>query len=779
MEPLNILVVEDSPDDAVLLAEELKDSGFAPTWKRVETKSDYVGALNSSIDVIFSDFSLPQFTIKMGLDLLRERGLEIPFIIVSGTMGEEHAVESLKYGATDYVLKHRLERLGTVVRRALREFRERLERKKAEEELRLAHEELSLREQRLNAFFTGATAGLGLLDSNLRFTQVNETMAEINGMSSADHIGKSLAEVVPDLSGILELHCRNVLETARPILDFEIAGKTPRAPGETRYWLSSYFPIFGKSEFPIGVGCIVVEITEQKRAEIARRESELRFRQIAENIHEVFWITEIPSNRILYLSPAYEKIWGRDPNSLIKSPESWSLAIHSNDRERVVEAVQTKLTTGQYDEVYRIYRPDGSIRWIRDRAYLLYNENGSVYRVVGTAEDITEQQQLEAQLRQAQKLEAIGTLAGGIAHDFNNILGAMIGYVELSQFDVPENSPLAHNLKEVLKAGGRARDLIRQILAFSRQQEQQRIPVQLRHVVNEALKLLRAGMPSAIHFESSLSKDTPVVLADATQIHQIVMNLGTNAAHAMRSQTGVLITTLDRLVLESSLTVQGVDLQPGLYAKLSIKDTGHGMDAETLRRIFEPFFTTKPPGEGTGLGLSVVHGIMQSYGGGIDVASAPGEGTQFDLYFPAAPDAQVSAPGETQSPHHGNGERILFVDDEESLARLGQKTLERLGYNVTMALSPSVALSEFKKDPSAYALLVTDLTMPEMSGVDLTRAVLKIRPGLPVILASGFSGGITEANAKEIGICELLPKPLTVANIAEIIQRTLAARSPK
>ena len=286
----------------------------------------------------------------------------------------------------------------------------------------------------------------------------------------------------------------------------------------------------------VGTANIGQDVTERSRAEAALRESEVQFRQVVENIRGVFWMVDTEHNRLLYVSPNYEAVWGRTCASLHANPGNWLESIHPEDRERVRQATITKQTRGDYDETYRITRPDGAVRWIRDRAFPIRDQAGAVHRVVGTAEDITEYRTLEEQFRQAQKMEAIGTLAGGVAHDFNNMLAAINGYAELAQMSLKDNPDVREHLGAVLQAASRATDLVRQILAFSRQHQPQRRPIQLRPVVAESLKLLRATIPSTIEFDTTLATDAPTVLADATQIHQVLMNLGTNAWHAMNDR---------------------------------------------------------------------------------------------------------------------------------------------------------------------------------------------------------------------------------------------------
>lgn len=387
--------------------------------------------------------------------------------------------------------------------------------------------------------------------------------------------------------------------------------------------------------------------------------------------------------------------------------------------------------------------------------------------------EIVERKQIEAHLRETQKMEAIGQLAGGIAHDFNNILGCINGYTELAAMEAGDNPAVNENLEEVIKAGRRAKDLVLQILTFSRQQEQERTPMKLPPVINEALKLLRASLPSTISIRSDISADLPTVIADETQIHQVIMNLATNAAHAMSGRPGELTVKVESMEIDADFVRTHPDLKVGRYVRVSVSDTGSGMDRATVERIFEPFFTTKAPGQGTGLGLSVVHGIIKAHEGAITVYSEPGQGTTFHLYFPAQGDEAAARELKAGAPARGNGERILFVDDEQALAFLGRKMLERVGYRVTPQTSAQEALRLFSAQPNDYDLVITDLTMPNMTGIDLAGELLKIRPDLPIILTTGFGGSITGAKAQALGLRELIMKPTTAHSLAEAVQRAL------
>jgi CheY-like chemotaxis protein len=387
-----------------------------------------------------------------------------------------------------------------------------------------------------------------------------------------------------------------------------------------------------------------------------------------------------------------------------------------------------------------------------------------------------ERARLEDKLRQAQKMEAIGTLAGGIAHDFNNILAGIIGFAELGLHEV--SNPLSADLhfREILKAGQRARDLVRQILAFSRQREQDRKPIEIGDAVKEAMKLLRATIPVSVEFITKIDDKLPTVLADSTQVHQIVTNLVTNAWHAIGNKRGVITVQLQPFLVDEDFAHGNPELRPGRYVRLSIRDNGRGIPPEMLGRIFEPFFTTKGPDEGTGLGLSVVHGIMKSFDGSITVYSAPGEGTTLNLFFPALEFGVSPSLSEEIPETRGHGERILFVDDEAVLTMLGGRFLTRLGYKAVTQTDPRSALAIFKDQD--FDAVITDLTMPHFSGIEFARCLWELRPDTRVLLTTGYSATLDDKRARDLGFSELLLKPYTVHALGDAIQRTLNPAKP-
>ena len=405
----------------------------------------------------------------------------------------------------------------------------------------------------------------------------------------------------------------------------------------------------------------------------------------------------------------------------------------------------------------------------------LLDQEGRVVKVVHYARDLTEKRNLERQLRQAQKMEAIGTLAGGIAHDFNNILAAIIGFSELAMRDLPAGSPAQADLKQVLQAGLRAKELIQQILTFSRRTEQKVRPLLVQPIVKESIKLLRASIPTTIELRQQIAEQCGMVLADPTQIHQVVMNLCTNGYQAMREKGGVLGVTLEPVELGEADVANKIALKPGHYLRFSVSDTGSGIAPEILDRIFEPYFTTKQQGDGTGLGLSMVHGIVQGLGGHVSVYSEPGQGTTFRVYLPVLPPQTdilpVGAVTMVQIPT-GN-ERVLVVDDEEGVVAMEQRILTSLGYTVRGFTDCTEAMAEFLQHSDAYDLVITDMNMPKVSGAELVAAVRSARPEIPIIMCTGFSEIMNEEKARQIGINRLAMKPLTVKELAQAVREVL------
>jgi signal transduction histidine kinase/CheY-like chemotaxis protein len=420
--------------------------------------------------------------------------------------------------------------------------------------------------------------------------------------------------------------------------------------------------------------------------------------------------------------------------------------------------------------VFTIACKDGTQRIVQIIASVL-----STGDYLMTCEDITELRKLENQLRQSQKMEAIGTLAAGIAHDFNNVLTGIIGFTEMVYEDLVSDSPEHKRLGLVLKGAHRGRDLVKQILTFSRQTEQDRKPLALAQTIEEGLKILRPLFPSTIQIMSRSLTNDDMTLADPVQIHQVLMNLCTNAAHAMRDNGGILDINVSKTSLLESDPRPVPEMEPGEYIVLEVRDTGCGMTSETLECMFDPFFTTKKQGEGTGLGLSVVHGILKSHGGHVAVESKPGKGTVFHIYFPKVKEYTVTEDKVVQATT-GKNERILIIDDEDIIVELDKQRLSRLGYEVVATTSSVDALNIFRKEPDAFDLVITDQTMPHLTGMDLAVELLKIRATIPIILCTGHSETVSLERATEAGIRAFLMKPLTKEELAQTIRRVLDAK---
>jgi PAS domain S-box-containing protein len=500
-------------------------------------------------------------------------------------------------------------------------------------------------------------------------------------------------------------------------------------------------------------------------------EERTRLAAAVDQASELIFITDT-EGIIQYVNPSFEKITGytraealgRKP-SLLKSGKHdadfyagmWNAITHG-------AVWDGRIVNRKKDGT--LYEEEATITPIRDHA-------GRIVSYVAVKRDVTREITLKKQLRQAQKMEAIGTLAGGIAHDFNNILAAIIGYTELVRMDVVEGTPLMANINKVLAASYRARDLVAQILAFSRQTEQELKPVSISAIVKEALKLLRASLPATIEIRQRILMEPATILADATQIHQVLMNICTNAGHAMRLTGGMLEVYLGepREEFEPPLPLQ--HLAGDHYLCLAIRDTGHGMPPEVLERIFDPYFTTKKKEEGTGLGLAVVHGIVTSHNGHITVESTPGQGTVFKIFFPFIP-AKVFDQQKTMGAQlPGGKERVLLIDDEVDIVHVNRQMLERLGYSVSAYSDSREAVAAFESAPDAVDLLITDMTMPGLTGDQVVRSVHARRPDLPIIMCTGFSEIITAEKAQALGVRKLMMKPLLVGDLAQTIRELL------
>jgi len=507
---------------------------------------------------------------------------------------------------------------------------------------------------------------------------------------------------------------------------------------------------------------------QEAASQAERKSAEEKYRILVENSNDSIFIAQ--DGVVKFPNRKTEELTGYSAEELARMP--FINFIHPDDRESVMDKHKRRLRGERSASTYSftIIHKSGFKRTTQVNTVLIQWEERPA--TLNFIRDITKQTELESRLRQAQKMEAIGTLAGGIAHDFNNILFPLMGYAEMLKLDLPVGSPLHGHVDEILHAALRSKELVKQILTFSRKGDQDIKPIKLQPTVNEALKLLRSSIPTTIDIQQNIDPDCGVVVADPTQIHQIIMNLTTNAYHAVEETGGMLKVNLKQVRLESDQSVF-LELTPGEYVRLTVADTGIGIEKDVMDKIFDPYFTTKETGKGTGLGLSVVLGIVKNCNGDIRINSEPGKGTEIQVYLPIMDRKVDDIKTDRSEPVRGGTEKILLVDDEETILRMEQQMLERLGYRITTRTGSVDALEAFKANPDSFDLIITDMTMPNMTGVQLAGEIKRIRPDIPVILCTGFSYQINDEKSKALGIQGFIMKPVIMKEIAAKIRMVL------
>lgn len=640
-----------------------------------------------------------------------------------------------------------------------------------------AEEALAEAERRYRSLFENAVEGIYRSTPAGRFIDVNPAMARMFGYPSP---GEMIADV-EDMGTQLFVYPEERMVLNKQVDDggsvnyFEFMA---HRKDRTEFWVSVNMRAvrndLGGNLYYEGT---CEDITWRKMAEDALRESEERFRSTFEQA--AVGISHLsPDGRFLRINRRFCDIVGCGGKEILYC--SFRDIAFPDDLGKIQECIQQLLSgrVNNIEEEVRCIRQDGTCVWVHLTMSLVWSVTGEPSYFILVVEEITgrkrmeeERNKLERQLRQAQKMEAIGTLAGGIAHDFNNMLMAIMGYAEIAR-DETETEKRGAFLDQIFRAGERAKDLISQILTFSRWREQERHPMEMVPILKEGLKLLRASIPATIDIREELYAESAIISADPTQIQQVIINLCANAAHAMRERGGLLVVGLSHENVEAGMTSPVHGLGAGRYVKLTVTDTGSGIDPAIMERIFDPFFTTKKAGEGTGLGLSVVYGIVRSHGGAIDISSKQGEGTTVKVYFPLVePFVKVKKEETLEIP--GGSERILVVDDEKVLVELEGKMLASLGYRITTQASSMEALELFRARPEEFDVIITDMSMPSMSGVDLAKEILSLRPEIPIILCTGYSETVSVEKAKSVGIRGFLMKPVTRKDLANMVRRVL------
>ena len=773
--PIRALIVEDSEHDALLVVRRLERSGFQPVWKRVSAAESLRAALSvQAWDIVISDHSMPGFGSLQALSVLQESGSDIPFIILSGVISEEEAVAAIRAGAEDYISKDNLSRLIPVVERALRAAQVRRE----HEEIEKVQRE---NQARKNAIVDSALDSIITIDHEGRIFEWNQAAEKTFGYRRAEVLGKEMAQLI--VPPALRDSWRRGLSRYPTAEQNAVLGKRMettalRADGrEFPVELTiTRVPVEGP---PIFTG-FVRDITERKRAEEALRQTEELYRRAITAADAVPYMREYKTESFAFIGEGIQKLTGYPARQM--TPQLWQSLV----QETIMRGEAKGLT---FQDAVRLTRSgkiknwhsdclittrEGRKRWVADSSIEIADDQGQITGSIGILMDITERRQLEEQLRQLQKMESIGQLAAGVAHDFNNILAVIQGHAYLLLGGVVEGKDAEESLKQIGAATKRAAGLTRQLLTFSRKQELQPQNLNLNEVINGMAGMVGRLLGAHIALEFVPTPDLPVIYGDVSMMEQILLNLAVNARDAMPRGGQLTVRTAARTFSETEAQ-RNPEARGGLFACLSVRDTGCGIPPEILLRIFEPFFTTKEAGKGTGLGLATVYGIVKQHQGWIEVESAVGQGTTFNVFLPASSTARISAiGGGSSAAARGRGETILIAEDEPALRRLAARVLRNLGYEVLEAGSGVEAIQVWEQQGKKVDLLLTDLVMPDgLTGRDLAKKMQTEASGLKVIYTSGYSPDSGETTFVFREGSNFLQKPCPPAKLAEAVRRCL------
>ncbi|MBA4419263.1 MAG: hypothetical protein C0392_15365 [Syntrophus sp. (in: bacteria)] len=650
-------------------------------------------------------------------------------------------------------------------------FRDITDRKQAEDALQESQQQLS----NIINFLPDATF---VIDHKGSVIAWNHAIEEMTGIKAAEMLGKGNYEYSVPFYGIRKPILIDLVMMPQKEIE---AGYVSTLRGDNVLEGEAYIPalrggeayLYGRASILRDSQGNIVGAIESIRDITDRRRVEEKYKTIFDNaVMGIYQATA--AGRIISANQAFAHILGYgSPEEVMEKVVDMAQQVYVQPEQRNELMREMNEHGAVYDREINIIRKDGSMAWVTVNMRTVRDSGAQVLYYEGAIQDITERKLLELQLRQAQKMEAIGTLAGGIAHDFNNILSAVIGYAEMARQEPGINERLQRYLDQIYKAGIRAGELIRQILTFSRQTDEKLYPLKIGTIVKEVIKLLRASIPATIEIRQRIECTADTILANPTQIHQVLMNLCANAVHAMDTGKGILQIGLASVSLKPDDVMIRQGLIPGMYVRLKVSDTGHGIAPVIRDKIFDPFFTNKKPGEGTGMGLSVVHGIVKKCGGAITVDSEEGKGTEFNVYFPHLTETREEQQEEETACIVGGKETILVVDDEEVLVDIETKMLTGLGYRVLGMTKSREALDLFRARPDRFDLVITDMTMPKMTGFELVREIRHIRPDVPVILCTGFSELVTKEQAMSLGFRDYIMKPIVLSQLAAAIRHAL------
>ena len=754
--PLNILIVEDNADDADILLGELRHAGFDPTWKRVQTEADFLAEIKNRPDIIISDYSMPQFNGLRAARLSQESGLGIPFILTSGTVGEEVAVEAMKHGATDYMLKDRLVRLGSAVERALREAKDQRDLKKIEQQILLQTRAL---EAAANAILITDRQG-NILSANTAFcTLTGYTAEEVRGRTPA--LLKSGMHGAAFYGQIWQTVCDGRIWRG------EITNR--RKDGTLYQEDMTVTPVRAADGAITHFIAIKQDITARKQAEARIREQAALLDQTQDAV-----LVRDLEHRILYWNKGAERIYGWTSAEVLGRFVHDTIYRGGDDFAAAMGKLHGDGSwSGELDHVTK----DGTQLMVESRWTLLCDENGTPKSVLTVNTDVTERKKIEQQFLRAQRLESIGTLAGGIAHDLNNLLAPIVMGVDLlKQFGGnPRSLPVLENMARSAKRGT---DLVRQVLTFARGVEGTRVALPILPIVREIESIAASTFPKNIVIRAVIAPDLWLVTADASQINQVLLNLCVNARDAM-PEGGRLDIAAANVEIDEQYSIMDRGVASGRYVMIQVTDSGTGMPQSVIDHIFEPFFTTKEIGKGTGLGLSTVMGIVRSHGGFVNVYSEPGKGSVFKTYLPALPEGagEIVPDPETESLPRGNGELILVVDDEASILEITQQTLDMFGYKVITAEDGAQAIGLYAMQREAIAVVITDMMMPVMDGPGLIAALRRINPEVGIIAASGLNANGNAVRAATAGVKHFLAKPYSAETMLKMMKTVLLEKN--